>query len=168
MFCHFVLFLQAALDALAAVPDDGHGPQLLTLCSRPTTSQLTQRTDTQLFSGSPIPVAASISSSGAAAVAGTAAATSASTATAMAPAADAVVGCQQQQPDDAGLPTARAAASVLVQLSEAELLAARLELQEGKGGKAAVEPEFPRVDGRDPQAVIAYLSAAAADGQVGS
>jgi hypothetical protein len=71
--------------------------------------------------------------------------------------------CQLQ---DASLPAARAAASVLVQLSGAELLLARLQLQQQRGGRAAAEPEFPRVEGRDPQAVIAYLSAAAAGSQV--
>lgn len=67
---------------------------------------------------------------------------------------------------DASLPAARTAASVLVQLSGAKLVLARLQLQQGQGGRAAAEPDFPRVEGRNPQAVIIYLSAAAASSQV--
>jgi hypothetical protein len=57
-------------------------------------------------------------------------------------------------------------ASVLLQLSQAKLLLAKLQLQAGDRGKAATEPEFPRVEGRNPQAVIAYLSAVANAAQV--
>ena len=69
---------------------------------------------------------------------------------------------------EASHPAARALASVLVQLSQAELLLARLQLQEGGSSKPAADPEFPRVEGRDPRAVIAFLTAAANSAQVGS
>jgi hypothetical protein len=55
---------------------------------------------------------------------------------------------------------------VLVQLAEAELLTAKLQLQDGLRSNAAVEPDFPKMGGRDPQAVIAFLTAAAAAEQV--
>jgi hypothetical protein len=60
-------------------------------------------------------------------------------------------------------PADRALVSVLVQLSEAELLLARWQLQDGKA-QAGEEPQFPRVEGRDPGAVIAFLNASAAAG----
>jgi hypothetical protein len=67
---------------------------------------------------------------------------------------------------DSALPTARAAAAVLVQLAEAELLTAKLQLQDGFLSNAAVQPEFPKMEGRDPEAVIAFLNATAAAEQV--
>lgn len=67
---------------------------------------------------------------------------------------------------EASHPAVRALASVVLQLSQAELLLAKLQLQAGDRGKAATEPEFPRVEGRNPQAVIAYLSAVANAAQV--
>jgi hypothetical protein len=61
---------------------------------------------------------------------------------------------------------------VLVQLSQAELLLAQqqLQLQQGNTSDAAAELEFPRVEGRDARAVVAYLSASslARAGQVGA
>ena len=56
------------------------------------------------------------------------------------------------------MPVACAAAAVLSQLSGVELLLARMQLQAGGPSRAAAEPEFPRVEGRDPAAVIAFLT----------
>lgn len=54
-------------------------------------------------------------------------------------------------------PTARALISVLVQLSSAETEMGQLQLQ--RGGQKEAEPQFPRVEGRDPRAVVAFLTA---------
>jgi hypothetical protein len=90
---------------------------------------------------------------------------------AAAPVDDAAVVTAAQAAGTPGVPeashrTVRALASVLLRLSQAELLLAKLQLQEGDRGKAATEAEFPRVQGRNPQAVIAYLSAVANTAQV--
>lgn len=63
----------------------------------------------------------------------------------------------------ASTPADRALMSLLVQLSGAELLLARWQLRDGEA-QAVEEQQFPRMEGRDPGAVIAFLSASAAVG----
>jgi len=58
-------------------------------------------------------------------------------------------------------PTAHMAVSVLTELSQVELLISRSQLRDGQAIQPSAEPDFPRVDGRDPRAVIAFLTAGA-------
>lgn len=58
-------------------------------------------------------------------------------------------------------PMAHMAVSVLTELSHVELLISRLQLRAGQAIQTFAEPDFPRVDGRDPRAVIAFLTAGA-------